>query len=277
MVDMLPQPSDAFAWVQAPPGPALVCRPLEPFAAHLFTTRPWRLGSGPANNREAGWLEVAAAMGVGEDRVVRVTQIHGASVFLAGPAGRPKADIIVGRDPHMAMAIQTADCVPVLIADRATGACAAVHAGWRGMAARAPQRGVEALREHFGSRPRDLVAAIGPAIGACCYEVGAEVRDAFKDAGFSGGELSRCFADAPQPSPRNPSMPGLALGRPAHWFFDGWIAVVDQLEAAGILPNDIHTAALCTASHDEAFCSYRREGSGAGRLVAAIRPRRVER
>jgi polyphenol oxidase len=204
-----------------------------------------------------------------------VQQVHGASVFRAGAADTPQADIIIGADPQLAFAIQTADCVPLLIADTRIAACAAVHAGWRGMAARAPQRAVDVLEEQFGCRRGDLVAAIGPSIGACCYEVGEDVREAFASAGFSPGELSRWFADSPQPSAGNTSMPGVTGGRAEHWFFDGWAAVGGQLKAAGLAAKHIHVAALCTASHHDVFCSYRREGARTGRLAAAIRPRRL--
>jgi YfiH family protein len=274
MVDMLPQPSDGFAWVQAAPGAALVCRALEPFAAHLFSTREWKLGSTAEHD---GWLEVAAAMDVEGPELVRVRQVHGAAVRHASDAGPSDADVIVGDDPKRALAIQTADCVPLLIVDRRSGACAAVHAGWRGMVARAPARAIDALQRQFGCRPGDLLAAIGPSIGACCYEVGADVRDAFRDAGFSAGESAGWFSDRPQPSARNPSMPGLTEGRPAHGFFDGWAAVRDQLEAMGLGADQIHIATLCTASHTDVLCSYRREGARAGRMAAAIRPRPIER
>jgi YfiH family protein len=274
MMDMLPQPSDGFTWVQAAPGAALVCDALEPFAAHLFSTRQWKLGS---TAQPDAWDEVAAAMDVDRTELVRVRQVHGAAVRHAQDAGPAEADVIVGANPKSVLAIQTADCVPLLIADRKIGVCAAVHAGWRGMAARAPARAIDALQQQFGCRSADFVAAIGPSIGACCYEVGADVRDAFQDAGFSAGEVDRWFSDRPQPSPRNVSMPGVTAGRPAHWFFDGWAAVRDQLQAMGLAADRIHIAALCTASHIDVLCSYRREGARAGRMAAAIRPRSMER
>jgi hypothetical protein len=140
------------------------------------------------------------------------------------------------------------------------------------MAARVPQVAIEALAREFGARPSDLVAVIGPSIGACCYEVGADVRDAFSQNGFSTDESSRWFFDAPQPTAGNPSMPRLpAVRRPDHWFFDGWTATRHQLECAGIPVAQIHVAALCTASHPS-LCSYRRDGASAGRMAAVIRP-----
>jgi YfiH family protein len=274
MVDMLPQPSDGFAWVQAPAGPALVCRALEPLARHVFTTRPWTLGSSATGNREAGWGEVAAAADLPLDRLVRLQQVHGAEVRLASEGGGVPADILINDDRGLAIAVQAADCVPLLVADPRTGSVAAIHAGWRGMVARAPQRGVAALARRFGCRPVDLVAAIGPSIGACCYEVGADVRDAFSRAGFAPGRLDEWFSSAARPSARNPSMPGLpAAPRAGHWFFDGWSAVVHQLEEAGVPAAQIHLSALCTASHPLELCSYRRDGASAGRLAGVIRPR----
>lgn len=277
---MLPEPSDGFAWVQAPGGPALVCRALEPVAVHLFTTRDWPLGSAPVTHRDEAWSDVASAVDVDPNQLVRLHQVHGAAVVVAradsprAPADLPDADIVIGADAHLALAIQTADCVPLLIADRRTGAVAAAHAGWRGTAAHVPQKAVDALHREFGSQPADLIAAIGPSIGACCYEVGLDVRDAFAHAGFAERELSRWFADAPRPTVRNPSMRALRdTRRPDRWYFDGWLAVRHQLEASGVPAAQVHAADLCTASHAE-LCSYRRDGAGAGRIAAVIRPGR---
>lgn len=293
---MLPQPTDAFEWMQAAAGPALVCRPLARLAPHLFTTRGWALGS-RAGDDDGGdaWDQIAAAMHVDRSHLVRVHQVHGANVVVrrarqtpARPAvtsSRPDADIIVSNDCAIALAIQTADCVPLLIADRVhgadragatSGAVAAAHAGWRGLAARVPMVTVDALAHEFGARPADLVAAIGPSIGACCYEVGDDVRGRFESAGFSAEQLARWFAVEPRSSSRNRSMPSLSpQGRANHWFFDGWAAAREQLLEAGVPAQQIYSADLCTASHPEVFCSYRRDGAPAGRMAAVVRARRV--
>ena len=285
---MLPKPNGGFAWVQATAGPALVCRALEPYAEHLFTTRPWALGAPTGGNRTAAWDEVARALGVDGAHLSRAHQVHGASVVVRrlGDTHRlgepdepfPDADIIVSDDPALALAIQTADCVPLLIADRRTSAVAVAHAGWKGMAAGVPLVTVDALSRHLGSQPADLVAAVGPSVGACCYEVGVEVLDAFRRGGFDEVARQRWFFTVPQPSAKNPSMTGLPpTPRPDHWFFDGWAAARRQLEAAGIPADQIHVAGLCTASHQETLCSYRRDGRRAGRIAGAIRcaPRRA--
>jgi YfiH family protein len=258
---------------------ALVCRALDACAPHVFTTRGWALGSAPDGHRSAGWDEVARVLGVDSTHLVRAHQVHGASVVVrrAGEPCRvadplPQADIIVSDDSAQALAIQTADCVSLLVADRRTGVVAAAHAGWKGLAAGVPRATIAALARDFGSRPADLVAAAGPSVGACCYEVGADVRDAFRRGGFADSILSLWFFVAPQPTDRNPSMPGLpATPRADHWFFDGWAAARYQLEEAGIPLHQIHIAGLCTASHSQLLCSYRRDGSSAGRMAAAIR------
>jgi YfiH family protein len=184
----------------------------------------------------------------------------------------PAADIIVSNDPTVAAAIQTADCIPLLLADRRTGAVAAAHAGWRGLAAGVPRAAVDALGHELGSHPADLVAVAGPSIGACCYEVGADVRQRFAEAGFADATLDRWFFETAQPTPRNPSMAGLSTGpRPDHWYFDGGRSTRDQLESAGVPPDQVFVVELCTASHPDVLCSYRRDGAGAGRLAGVIR------
>ncbi len=272
---ILPSPTTSFEWVGIDGVPGLVCRPLEPFAPHLFTTRHWRLGSRTLESDDTErWNEVAAALEVDERRLVRVRQVHGAEMAIArgGVAIRQDADIIVSDDPAFALAIRVADCVPLLIADRRTGAVAAAHAGWRGLAGRVPAAAVDALARECGSRVEDLVAAAGPSIGACCYEVGPDVREGFTLAGFSRKELDEWFVNAPVPTSRNPSMPGLeAKGRPGRWFFDGWACTRGQLIAAGVRSAQIFLAEICTASHPGALCSYRRDGAPAGRLAGAIK------
>jgi YfiH family protein len=281
MMFTLPKPSDGFDWVQLPAGPALVCRSLEPYALHLLTTRGWQLGS-PAAPPDEAWRELVQAIELDDSHLARVRQVHGAATLVrrqrdAIPDGGPsltEADVIVSDADDLALAIQTADCVPLLFADRRTGAVAAAHAGWRGLALSVPVVAVEQLAGQFGSRPGDLMVAIGPAIGACCYEVGEEVRACFQNAGFDASQLARWFTSDPVSSAGNPPMPSLPKTRRAdHWFFDGAQGARDQLESAGVSADQIFVSGLCTASHAEVFCSYRRDGSGAGRMAAVVRRR----
>jgi YfiH family protein len=133
---------------------------------------------------------------------------------------------------------------------------AAVHAGWRGTAAGAATAAVEALAHEFGAKPRTLIAAIGPSIGPCCYEVGPELVDAFLAAGHARDDVDRWFM-----TPARAAKPRL----------DTWAANRDQLMAAGLLEENIHLSGLCTASNVDLFPSFRVEKEKAGRVVAVIR------
>jgi hypothetical protein len=266
---------DGFVWTPQDWGTALRSKSLAEVADHFFTTRQlWLRGEGEA----ADWSRVAAAIGVPERRLLRLNQVHGREVVvhraewsgrdtrLPGPAESgestvveeswPAADILMTDDPTLALAVQVADCVPVLVADRRTGAVAAVHAGWRGTAAGAASAAVAAMAREFGARPRDLVAAVGPSIGPCCYVVGDELIDAFRASGF-GREIGTWFARDESGTLR----------------LDLWTANRDQLLACGVAEEAIHGSGLCTASHPEWFASYRRDGPGTGRIAAVIRSR----
>jgi len=118
---------------------------------------------------------------------------------------------------------------------------------------------------------------VGPAVGACCYEVGEDVRASFAAAGFTAGQLARWFHAEPLTLADNPPMqkPG-STRRSGHWFFDGWACVREQLEAAGVPRDQIFTADLCTASHPGVLCSYRRDGNTAGRMAAVVRSNKLE-
>jgi YfiH family protein len=258
-------PGQGFDWIETGSGRALVCRPLEPFAAHLFTTRAWTLGSVNGDGRtEAAWAAVATAMGVAPGQLARVHQVHGTTVVVRRAAGEsaasnplPEADIILSDDPSQAIAIQTADCVPLLVADRRTGAVAAAHAGWRGLAAGVPAVTVRAMADAFGSRAPDLIVAIGPSISAAQYEVGEDVRARFASS---------------HPAQNVDAWFGLQT-RPGRWLFDGWASACDQLTQAGVPHTTIFNARSCTALYPDLFCSFRRDGRAAGRMAAAIRAR----
>jgi purine-nucleoside/S-methyl-5'-thioadenosine phosphorylase / adenosine deaminase len=261
------QPVDGFSWLRMAEGDALVCEPLRAVADHLFTTRAWKLGSAADGTAADAWRQVADAFAIDPANLTRARQVHGADLLVrrAGRDGAPSrrhealvpADIIISDDPATVLAIQTADCVPLLIADRRTGSAAAAHAGWRGLAAGVPGVAVGALADALGSRPADLVVAIGPSISGPRYEVGVDVRARFAAAAFPAARVERWFS----------------AGRSDHWYFDGWQSAIDQLEAAGVPRSQIHLAGLCTAGSPQ-LCSYRRDGARAGRMAAAIRPGR---
>jgi polyphenol oxidase len=260
MMDV-PQPTDGFRWKQASWGEALECEPLARVAPHVFTSRVLDLTAGSNGTRER-WDEVAAAIGAGRG-VLRVRQVHGTTVAVvrrnarrhAGHAVLGEADAIVSDDPEVGVAAQVADCIPMLLADRRRAVVAAVHAGWRGTARRIVQRVVEELGRTFGSAPHDLIAAVGPSIGPCCYQVGPEVREAFRAAGHEARDLERWFAADTGDRLR----------------LDMWRAIVDQLRTAGIPAAAAHCCGLCTASSPNTFYSYRVDGRGTGRMIGAIR------
>ena len=242
--------------MQAPWGQVLVCRPLSEVADHFFTD-----GSVELRDRDEEWAAVAKFANVDRDHLLLLRQVHGHRVAIA-ETGRterwhaPEADAVVSRDRSSALVVRVADCAPILIADRKTGGVAAVHAGWRSTMQRIVAAALESMRAQFGSDPVDLVAAMGPSLGACCGEMGEEVVDAFRAAGHVNRDLERWFQRAP--------------GRKPH--FDLWLANRDQLTEAGVPAAQIFSADLCTRTHSGRFHSYRAAGPNAGRMAAVIRP-----
>jgi YfiH family protein len=274
----LPQPSGDFEWVQAGWGAALRCRPLARIAPHVFTTRELRL-DGLLDQDGENWSMLTRELGVELDALVRMRQVHCVDVFIAehGDSTKkgvrphfcqkmgsdpffvptpvsdwPQADIAVSDDPTLALSVRVADCVPILLADRRTGAVAAIHAGWKGTAEGAAVVAIRSLASRFDTAPADIVAAVGPSIGPCCYEFGADLVQRFS----AHPEASTWFSAGDNPH------------------LDLWRATRDQLERAGVPDSQIHVAALCTYDHPALFHSYRRDGKKAGRLVAAIRSAR---
>jgi polyphenol oxidase len=246
-----------FAWIDTPWGPALHCEPMHSLAHHMFSARGLDV---PHADAGTGWGPLSAWLGVEESHVWRMRQVHGVTVHTDGVAccdgGWPEGDLLATDRTDVALAVRTADCVPILYADDRTGAVAAVHAGWRGSVAGAAPRMVEVLASRFGSRPEDLEVAIGPSIGPESYEVGPEVGTAFSAAWPE--DVARGTWWTP-------------LGASGKLRLDLWTITRDQLAGAGVLPARIHLAGLCTATHAQVFHSYRIDGANAGRMVAAIR------
>lgn len=249
--------------------------------AHGFTTRSGGASAGPFASLNLGgavgddpravaenWRRLAAHTGLS---FARVLQVHGDRVLeLAAPgrseasprdglsamreateAPRPEADAVLSRTKGLAATVSVADCVPILLADPKSGFVAAVHAGWRGTIARIAQRGVEALCAASGARPGELVAAIGPSIGPCCYEVEAGLAERFKR------ELGPTVAN---------TVPGQVR-------VDLWLANRVVLKQAGVLPERIDVLGRCASCEDDAFFSHRRDAGKTGRMAAFIAPR----
>lgn len=197
----------------------------------------------------------------GEWRLATCWQVHGADVRVirqntTGTLDRneERCDALTTDAPSILLGVQTADCVPVILADARSGACAAVHAGWRGTAGEIVPAALERMREEYGTRAKDVRAAIGPAANVCCYEVGHEVIEIFRAR----------FPDAEQL---------LVPTRTGHARIDLQRANRQQLTGAGVSPERIHTAPFCTMCRNDLFFSYRREKSlsrRTGRLLGVI-------
>jgi YfiH family protein len=220
---------------------------------------------------------VREALGARKFRLVLLEQIHSALVRrVERAASEPlRGDAAVTDRPGLLLGVRTADCVPVLIADRRRRVVAAVHAGWRGTLARIAQKTVGDLRMFYGSAPTDLVAAIGPRIGVCCYEVGAEVALAFaaqfaEAAVWFEGPFEQ-LATGYEPLPLQWLLhdpPGHE--RPRRVRLNLAAANRAQLLAAGIPAGQIFDCGLCTACHVDWLFSYRREGAATGRQMGLI-------
>jgi YfiH family protein len=229
-----------------------------------------------------------AALGAAAMRMTLVRQIHSDIVheFGAPADGAPRGDALITRAPGLLLAVGTADCVPILLADPRNRAVAAIHAGWRGTLARIAEKTLGRLQMSFATRPADVVAVIGPAIGGCCYQVGPEVVQAFAAkfpnaaewfAQVSEGPLGRtatfesvAAGEAPNPlkwlwqTPpgHDPPPPSLRLDLVA--------ANRSQLIAAGVRAANIFSSPLCTACRTDILFSYRRERPHTGRLLGVI-------
>jgi hypothetical protein len=203
------------------------------------------VGDDPAAVEE-NWARLRAATGLA---FARVRQVHGDCVAEAAAPGAPaqEADAVVTAAAGVAACVLVADCVPVLLADPRSGAVAAVHAGWRGTIARIAGRSVEALAARHGARPGDLVAAIGPSIGPCCYEVSPDLAARFRD-GFGAGVVH--------------------AGRR----LDLWAANEAALRDAGVAPGRLDVLRRCTACEAAHFFSHRRDQGRTGRQVGFIAP-----
>jgi YfiH family protein len=184
------------------------------------------------------------------------------------------------REQGLMLGVQTADCVPVLIADTKTRAVAAFHAGWRGTLARIVEQGVGRMRMEFGSRPKDLVAAIGPSIGLCCFAVGEEVRSEFESQFGYAEELFSEVFDSDPVREKYPMLfltaraPGHSnLGPQIH--LDLWEANRRQLLDAGLKAKAIRVVGECSAcsrlkNGRRKYFSHRAEHGFTGRMLSVI-------
>lgn len=236
-----------------------------------FTTRHEGVSRPPYNslNLGAGTLDsshsvegnrslLARAFGSTLDRLVTVQQVHGTDLIVIDSPNpdyayfqKLEADGIITNQPGVMIGVCVADCVPVLLLDPVKGVVAALHAGWKGTAAGICRKGVDAFIGLFDSNPQDILAAVGPAIGPCCYEVDTPVAEAFRKAGAAWDEVS-------------------TIKDVARWQLDLAGANALQLALAGIPERNIETAGQCVSCAPELFFSYRRDKGETGRQMGFI-------
>jgi len=270
--------SAGFYWRERDGVRALVCAPLETDGfTNAFSTRLGGVSPMPRDALSLAGFNEDDAENIYENRrrflklfegdwtLTGCWQTHSADVRVVHneAEAKPKADVLgddeycdalVSNTPRILLAVKTADCVPVLIGDPKTGAFAAVHAGWRGTSASIIRRAIERLQTEYSATPTDFRAAIGPAANACCYEVGSDVISVFKER-FP--ESEHLFTPT----------------RYGHARIDLHRANRDQLISAGLSPDRIHIAPLCTMDRNDLFFSYRREKNlhgRVGRLMSVI-------
>ena len=222
------------------------------------------------NVRENRLRFVAAVTGSRATPLVAVRQVHSnRSVVLRAPwmgfdsDAIPEVDGIITDQPGLLLAIQTADCVPVLVVDHVRRVVAGFHAGWRGTVERIVELGVATMRAEFGSEPNDLTAAIGPGIGPCCYTVGDEVLERF----------TKDFSYAPELFSRRTMEPDELVGG-GNISVDLRVDLIEanrrQLLAAGLRADSISVVGECTGCHPQFFYSHRTSGGHAGRMMSVI-------
>ena len=243
-----------------------------------------------ASNRKAFAEAVIAQVVIGERQpkrrtarhsdtwpLVTVRQIHSDLVHgVSKIPGKPLVgDGLITRTPGLLLAVLAADCLPVIVVDTRLKAVGVFHAGWRGTLKRIVEKGIGEMRREFGSRPRDLRAAIGPGIRGCCYQVGVELRDKFSAQFSYAASLFRETKESDQVRERYPLL-FLTARAPGHSelpkkiFLDLAEANRRQLIAAGLLQKNISDLGLCTSCRTDLFFSHRAEKGVTGRMMAAV-------
>ena len=254
-------------------GPAYLASSLLGGVRHGFSTRrggvsrpPWNsLNLGPGRGDEAAAVEenyrrFCAALGTDYRRAVLAKQVHKTNVRVCAGADagkglfRPRdyeADGLVTNVPDLPLVVFSADCGVILLHDPVTGAVGGVHAGWRGCAGGILEKAVQSLRQSLGARPENLLAAVGPCIGQCCFETDGDVPEAMRAA--LGAEAE------PFLERRGPKYHVDLAGLNRLW-----------LLRAGLLPEHIDVSGLCTACRPDLFWSHRKMGEARGVHAAVI-------
>jgi YfiH family protein len=230
-------------------------------------------------------LLAEAVSGDPDTPLITLRQVH-SNVLVVGTAADCRRQIphrgdgLMTDEPGLLLGVQTADCIPVLVADRKRRVVAAFHAGWRGTVKRIVESGIGRMRLEYGSRPEDLVAAIGPGVSACCYAVGDEVLSAFESQFVYASDLFHEVDDADEVRRKYPML-FLTQRAPGHSPM-GPSLHVDLVEAnrrqlmdAGLNRKAIKATGGCTSCHRELFFSHRASHGHAGRMMSVIGIRRA--
>jgi len=244
-------------------------------APHCFTTRLGGVSTGSLESLNLGtargdklsnvvenYRRIGEAVGFVPQDVVMARQTHSDIVLQVGREHRgagllseplPECDALITNEPGVALFVSTADCTPILLHDPVTGAVGAAHAGWRGTAAGIAEQTVQALVRGYGCDPADILAAIGPGIGPCCFETHADVPDGLR-AGLGRDSENFIF-----PIPHTEKFRVDLKGSNAQW-----------LTRAGLLPEHIAVCSHCTACRPDLFWSHRRMGTVRGSMASMI-------
>jgi YfiH family protein len=226
-------------------------------------------------NRAAFLQKLGARNGKKEWPLVTLRQIHSDLIHCVNdlPKESLVGDGLITRRPGILLGIQTADCLPVILVDTKQKAVGVFHAGWRGTVKRIVEKGVGEMRRWFGTLPKNVKAAIGPGIHACCYDVGPEVRQQFESQFAYAEDL---FREIKESDPVREKYPLLFLTArapghselPTKVFLDLVEANWRQLIDAGVSPKNISASPLCTACRPDVLFSYRAEKGVTGRMIA---------
>src|SRR5215469_5271284 len=259
-----------------------------PWLVHGFSTRPGGVselsGEKVLNLGFAEWdtkenvLEnrhrFQSALGASDFTLLALKQIHSDVIHLieTSPAEPCRGDASATNRPGLLLSVQTADCVPILVVDLKKRAVAAVHAGWRGTLKRIVAKAIGKMQMQFGTGPVDLLAAIGPSIGGCCYEVGTEVASEFRSqfSNASGWFDELRTGDEPNPLQWLNMKPPGHQPPPQNVLLDLRKANGSQLLEAGLLARNVSVSDLCAACRRDLLFSYRKEHGMTGRLMSVI-------
>jgi YfiH family protein len=259
-----------------------------PWLVHGFSTRPGGVsdldGEKVLNLGAVEWDKRAnveenrkrfqAAAGASELEYVSLHQIHSdvVRIFDATPGKQCKGDALATNRKGLLLGVRTADCSPVLVVDPKKRVVAAIHAGWRGTLARIVVKTIGQMQMEFKSEPKDLLAAIGPTIGGCCYEVGTEVAADFSAKFSNASEFFDELRTGDEPNPLQwlNMMPPGHQPPPKKVLLDLKKANRLQLLEAGVPEENIFVSELCTSCDVDRLFSYRKEGAMSGRLLSVI-------